>query len=92
MKKSIEKKLETFVYGVLSLMFGAAFFFGVLYPSHGLSPHAYRVTEAAQGCESERLSRSYARPTHSRVRERITEYDKDDIQYTFYLYERLKNS
>ncbi len=65
MKENIEKRIETFVYGVLSLMFAAAFFFGVLYPSYGISPKAYRVAE---------------------------EYDKQQIHYTFYFYERLKNS
>jgi hypothetical protein len=43
MKERIEKKAETFVYGILSLMFGAAFFFGVLYPSHSISPGTYKV-------------------------------------------------
>ncbi len=57
MKERIEKKTETFVYGILSLMFGAAFFFGVLYPSHSISPvvyktrpHAY-VREKTEGYE-----------------------------------------
>lgn len=43
MKERTEKKTETFIYGILSLMFGAAFFFGVLYPSHSISPGTYKV-------------------------------------------------
>lgn len=92
MKESIEKKIEMFVYGVLSLMFATAFFFGVLYPSHGLSPNAYRVSDSVHQYESKIPGRSYSRVTYSRTGERITEYDRDDIQYTFYLYERLRNS
>lgn len=45
MKENIEKKIETFVYGVLTFAFAAAFFFGVLYPSQGLSPNACRRKE-----------------------------------------------
>ena len=92
MKENIEKKLETFIYGIVSLAFGAAFFFGVLYPSHGLSPNAYRVTKPVRSCEGEVPGRSYPEATPYRVRERIAQCEKEDIRYTFYLYERLKNS
>ena len=43
MKDIIKKKAEMFVYGILSLMFAAAFFFGVLYPSRSISPGACKV-------------------------------------------------
>ncbi|MBO5241354.1 MAG: hypothetical protein J6B19_01650 [Lachnospiraceae bacterium] len=45
MRENIEKKIETFVYGLLTFAFAAAFFFGVLYPSHGLSPNAFHRRE-----------------------------------------------
>ena len=75
MKENIEKKIETFIYGILSFVFGAAFFFGVLYPSQGLSPNAYRIKEPLKKYEAAIPGRSF---------------DKDDIQCTFYFYERLK--
>lgn len=78
MKENIEKKIETFVYGLLSLVFGAAFFFGVLYPTHGISPNAYRIFETKSVYECTK------RPPRSQ--------DKENIRYTFYFYERLKNS
>lgn len=94
MKENIEKKIETFVYGILSLMFGAAFFFGVLYPSQGISPNAYRVTEVkAMYDDDKNPMRSYPYATYRYIdiRENFGEYEKDDIRYTFYIYERLKN-
>ena len=89
MKENIEKKIETFVYGILSMTFGAAFFFGVLYPSQGISPNAYRVNETKsvyQGGHPCAINRRI------NIREKVGEYDKEDIHYTFYVYERLKNS
>ncbi len=53
MKEFIKKKAEMFVYGILSLMFGAAFFFGVLYPSHSMSPAAYKVYSYTRQQEDE---------------------------------------
>ncbi len=99
MKEKIEKKIETFVYGVLSLMFGAAFFFGVLYPTHSISPNAYRVTESPRAYEENPVrernreipTRSYPYATYPYIREEIGEYDPEEIRYTFYIYERLKN-
>lgn len=92
MKEKIEKKIETFVYGILSLAFLAAFFFGVLYPSRGISPNAYKVTEPSGVCESNpaRMRCPYA--AYPYTREKDDEYDPEEIRYTFYIYERLKNS
>jgi len=44
MKEMIKKKAEMFVYGILSLMFGAAFFFGVLYPARSISPSTCKIS------------------------------------------------
>ncbi|MBE5881320.1 MAG: hypothetical protein E7289_03255 [Lachnospiraceae bacterium] len=77
MKNYFLKHIETFVYGTLSLMFGAAFFFGVLYPSHGISPNAYRVV---------------SQPRSYRQRVLPEEYGRGRIQYSSFLYECLKNS
>ena len=80
MKERIEKKTETFVYGILSLLFGAAFFFGVLYPARSISPNAYKVIE------------SHSDINHPRKMKETIKYDPKEIRYTFYIYERLKNS
>lgn len=77
MKDFLTKHMETFIYGMLSLMFGAAFFFGVLYPSHGISPNACRVV---------------GRPHSYRQRVITEEYGKSRVQYSSFIYECLKNS
>lgn len=84
-KKELEKRIETFVYGILSLMFGMAFFFGVLYPGYGVSPQSYRITECRQSLENgEKRGDSYW--------EEIKRLDHSEIHYKSYFYERLKNS
>ncbi len=91
MKENIEKKIETFVYGILSLVFGAAFFFGVLYPSHGLSPNACRVKEPIRQ-EMEIPEQSMQGSIRFPLRDPLAKGDREEIRVTFLLYERLKNS
>lgn len=83
--KELEKRIETFVYGILSLMFGMAFFFGVLYPDYGVSPQSYRITECREYLENE----GYHTASFS---EEIKNLDHSRIHYKSYFYERLKNS
>lgn len=84
-KKKLEKRIETFVYGMLSLMFGMAFFFGVLYPDYGVSPRSYRITECRESLkEPGKYTVSFL--------EQIKNTDHSEIQYKSYFYERLKNS
>lgn len=91
MKENIEKKIETFVYGILSLVFGAAFFFGVLYPSQGLSPNAYHIKEPVRR-EAKIPERRDTGAIRFPVRDPLAKCDREDICCTFLLYERLKNS
>lgn len=77
MKNYLIKHRETFAYGIMSLMFGAAFFFGVLYPSHSISPNACRVLQ---------------RPRSERQRVIEKEFGRERIEYSSFLYECLKNS
>ena len=91
MKENIEKKIETFVYGILSLVFGAAFFFGVLYPSHGVSPNACRIKEPPHQeitIPEQGKYKNFRFP----VREELLKEDREEIHVTFLFYERLKNS
>lgn len=91
MKENIEKKIETFVYGILTLAFGAAFFFGVLYPSHGLSPNACCVKEPVR--QEVKIPECMEKGTiRFPVRDPFATYDREDICCTFLIYERLKNS
>ncbi len=95
MKKITGKQIETFVYGVMGLLFSAAFFFGVLYPSHGISPEAYEVVEPPRryaqmpGADVEEMAK--LSPGKS-FREQMDRYERDQIRYTSFLYECLKNS
>lgn len=91
MKKNIEKKIETFVYGLLTFAFAAAFFFGVLYPSHGLSPNAYQVKEPVRR-ETGIPEKSMVGEIQIPLRDPLAECDREEIHCTFLFYERLKNS
>lgn len=95
MKKITGKQIETFVYGVMGLLFSAAFFFGVLYPSHGISPEAYEVVEPprryAQMPDADVEEMAKLSPEKS-FREQMDRYERDQIRYTSFLYECLKNS
>lgn len=91
MKENIEKKIETFVYGILSLAFGAAFFFGVLYPSHGLSPNACHIKEPVRQ-EITIPERDVEENFRFPVRDPLAKGNRKEIRCTFLLYERLKNS
>lgn len=87
MKEKLEKEIETFVYGMLSLIFGMAFFFGVLYPDHGISPRACHV----ENRETESVAQPYDRQ-RSDLWEEIYYCDRSRIRYKLYFYERFKNS
>jgi hypothetical protein len=39
------KRAELIAYGFTSLLFAAAFFFGVLYPEYGMPREAYRIVD-----------------------------------------------
>lgn len=88
-KVELEKRIETFIYGILSLMFGMAFFFGVLYPDYGMSAQAYRITECREYLENEQeMETDFTEFTPREIRN-MASYR---IQYKSYFYERLKNS
>lgn len=91
MRENIEKKIETFVYGILSLAFGAAFFFGVLYPSHGLSANACQMEEPVLW-EVKTQEQTDGGIMQFPVRDPLAKCDREKIRCTFLLYERLKNS
>lgn len=90
-KKNIEKQIETFVYGILSLMFGMAFFFGVLYPEYGVSPQSYRVVESDRYREETRELQEGQEIFNVTLREQMEHREPSRIQYKSYFYERLKN-
>ncbi|MBQ8527511.1 MAG: hypothetical protein IJ429_03470 [Lachnospiraceae bacterium] len=117
MKEYLMKHMETFVYGILSLMFSAAFFFGVLYPSRGISPETYEIVQPPRSHRQETMPRCVTdkeagQATDQRLRHVLRrkkapasdipeeqdvirvmeEYSPDEIEYTFFLYECLKNS
>lgn len=93
MRQKFEKEIETLVYGMLSLVFGMAFFFGVLYPDQGISSRAYRVKDTAVEAEMHTgtKAQSYVR-NRCDLWEEIYNCDKSKIRYRLYFYERLKNS
>ncbi len=73
MKEKIKKQIETFVYGMLSLIFAMAFFFGVLYPDRGLSPQSYRIMED-NDYSSEMVDSEYGSP---RWNKNVGEYENE---------------
>ncbi len=90
MKEKTEKKIETLMYGAMSFLFGMAFFFGVLYPEHGLSAGA--CLEKKVPVETKQpAARTYGR-LRNNLWEEINDCEKSQIRYRFYIYERLKNS
>jgi len=92
MRQKFEKEIETLVYGILSLIFGMAFFFGVLYPDQGISPRAYSIKEMPVETEAyPEAKQGYVRNRWD-LREEIYDCDKSKIRYRLYFYERLKNS
>lgn len=93
MKEFLMKHMETFIYGILSMIFSAAFFFGVLYPSQGFSPDAYRTMHEPRSHGRKTVAESVMEtyPERDFLR-KAKEYDPEEIECTFFLYECLKNS
>ena len=90
--------METLVYGLLSLVFGMAFFFGTLYPSYGFSPESYAVVQedaATKQREQTQTGENRRLPdfdwTTQDMESIMKRYDRSEIQYRFYFYERVKN-
>lgn len=95
MKERRNKKLETLIYGGLSLLFTAAFFFGVLYPDYGVSDAAYKVKKNPR-CMMYQTQTDVSQLLRSRYDKEFTQlrsmYENDEIRYTSYVYECLINS
>lgn len=92
-----KKWLETLIYGLLSLAFGMAFFFGTLYPSYGLSADAYQImskdsadTGLDEEMQTEEQKANDFERTEYDIESVMKRYDRSEIHYRFYFYERWK--
>ena len=93
MKRNLKKTIETFVYGALSLMFSAAFFFGVLYSDGGIFPSSYRVTEKPKSASLPMDGRGHAEGRRGYdAAGMLEDYEREQIRYTSFIYECLKKS